>query len=552
MKIKLLFLVFILFYLAIVLRLFYIQVFHSRSLNSQLYLKTEKIVPERGKIYDRNNNPLVLNENSYLLYLEPKKIDKKTELMEKLAKSLEIEEASLEAKIDESKYYQAIQGGLNEEKKKEIESFHLKGIGFNYQMQRFYPEASVAAHLMGFVGKDEAGDDLGYFGLEGYYDKDLRGLPGFVKSEKDILGRPIFIGTQEKVNAEDGRDLVLTIDKTVQESSKEVLKQGLKRYQAKQGCIITANPATMEILGLVCLPDYDQANYFKFSEDFFKDPAISDLYEPGSIFKPLIMAAAIEEKKVKPADTYNETEPMKIGDYSIKTWNDKYEGKISMTRILEKSSNTGMVYVGGKLGQKNIFKYLQKYGFGEKTEIDLQGEIASYLKPRNQWYPIDFATVSFGQGIAVTPIQMLRAFASLVNGGKLLKPYMVQKISSSDSENTIKPRVKRQVISKTTSEIIKKMLLSAVENGEYHWDMPRGYQIGGKTGTAQVPIAGHYDPSKTVASFIGFFPVDNPKIISLVMLKEPQASPWGSETAAPIFFELAKKLIVYYGMMTNQ
>ena len=284
MKIKLLFLIFILFYFAIIIRLFYLQVLRSRASNSQPYLKTEKIVPERGKIYDRNNNPLVLNENSYLLYLEPKKIDKKSDLIEKLSKSLEIEEASLEAKIDELKYYQAIQGGLNEEKKKEVESFQLKGIGFDYQMQRFYPEASVAAHLLGFVGKNEVGDDLGYFGLEGFYDKDLKGLLGFIKSEKDILGRPIFIGTQEKVDAEDGRNLILTIDKIVQEISKRVLRQGLERYQAKQGCIITADPSTMEILGLVCLPDYDQANYFKFSEDYFRNPAISDLYEPGSIF----------------------------------------------------------------------------------------------------------------------------------------------------------------------------------------------------------------------------------------------------------------------------
>ena len=552
MKIKLLFLIFILFYLAIIVRLFYLQVLRPRVSNNQPYLKTEKIVPERGKIYDRNKNPLVLNENSYLLYLEPKKIDKKSKLIEKLSKSLEIKEASLEANIDDSKYYQAIQGGLNEEKKKEIESFQLKGIGFDYQMQRFYPEASIAAHLLGFVGKNETGDNLGYFGLEGFYDKDLKGLPGFIESEKDILGRPIFIGTQEKVNAEDGRDLVLTIDKTVQESSKNVLKQGLEKYQAKQGCIITADPSTMQILGLVCLPDYDQANYFKFSEDFFKDPAISDLYEPGSIFKPLMMAAAIEEKKIKPTDSYNEDGPIKIGDYSIKTWNDKYEGKISITRILEKSSNTGMVFVGEKLGQGNIFKYLQKYGFDEKTEIDLQGEMVGYLKPKSQWYPIDFATITFGQGIAVTPIQMLRAFTSLINGGKLLKPYLVQKITSSDRENIIKPKVERQVVSKTTSEIIKKMLVSAVENGEYHWDRPKGYQIGGKTGTAQVPIAGHYDPTKTIASFIGFFPVDNPKIITLVILKEPKASPWGSETAAPMFFELAKQLIVYYGMTPEQ
>ena len=354
------------------------------------------------------------------------------------------------------------------------------------------------------------------------------------------------------VEAENGRDLVLTIDKNIQEISKKRLLEGLEKYQAKKGCVITADPKTMAILSLVCLPDYDLEKYYLFNENFYKNLAIADLYEPGSVFKPLIVAAALEEKKIKPNDTYNETGQVAVGEYNIKTWNDKYEGKISMIRILEKSSNVGMVYIGEKLGNKKIYNYLEKFGFGQNTGIDLEGEASGYLKPKVNWYPIDYATVTFGQGIAITPIQMIRAFASIINGGYLMKPYIVQKIISKNKITEIKPQVERRVVSQMTSEIIRKMLISTVENAEAKWDRPKGFLIGGKTGTAQVPIKGIYDASKTIASFIGFAPANNPKFLTFVVLYEPQSSQWGSETAAPLFFEITKDLIVYYGISPSQ
>ncbi len=547
MKIKIVFLFFIVFYLAIVIRLFFLQVVYS-PVNKSPYLKTTKIDPVRGRIYDRNNQPLVLNQNSYQLFLEPKKIDDKDKLTHLLSESLEVEEASISAKLDMSKYWLAIQGGLTQEQKDKIDKLNLKGVGFNYQTKRFYPEASLSAHLVGFLGKNDQSEDIGYLGLEGFYDRDLRGLPGFVETERDIIGRPILIGVQQRIESENGRDLILTIDKTVQEISKKKLSEGLELYKAKKGCVITADPKTMAILALVCLPDYDLEKYYLFSEDFYKNSAISDLYEPGSVFKPLIMAAALEEKKIKPDDTYNETGQVSVGEYSIKTWNDKYEGKISMTRILEKSSNVGMVYIGEKLGNKNIYNYLEKYGFSQLTDIDLQGEVSGYLKSRSNWYPIDYSTVTFGQGIAITPIQMIRAFASIINGGFLMKPYVVQKIISDNRVTEIKPKIEKRVVSSLTSEMIKKMLVSTVENAEAKWDRPKGYVIGGKTGTAQVPIKGHYDVSKTIASFIGFAPASDPKFLTFVVLYEPKTSPWGSETAAPLFFEIAKQLIVYYNI----
>ncbi len=546
-KQKLLCLAFFIFYAAIITKLFILQVLNSSSADTT-YLKTSRIQPERGKIYDRNGEPLAVNKSSFLLYIEPKKIGDTADLVKKIDPILQIGEASLAAKIDKSKNWIAIKEGLDKELKQRLLDLKLKGLGFEDRFQRYYPESSLAAHLLGFVGKDARGENVGYFGIEGFYNKDLVGLPGIIKSDRDIFGRPILLGTQQRLNPENGRDLYLTIDKSVQEIVKRKLQLGIERYKAKEGCILVVNPSTLELLAMTCLPDYDVDNYYDFSEEFFKNPAISNLYEPGSTFKPFVMAAALQEKKIKPDDFYNETGPIKIGEYTIKTWNNRYEGKISMTRIIEKSSNVGIVYVAQRLGNKKIYSYLKNYGFGEATGIDLQGESTNYLKKEPDWYPIDFATVSFGQGIAVTPIQMIRAFSSLINGGNLLSPFVVNKIATDDKVNTIDPKVKRRTISDRTSETIKKMLLSAVENGEIRWARPQGYKIGGKTGTAQIPIEGHYDPSKTVASFIGFAPVAEPKFLALVILREPQTSPWGSETAAPLFFEIAKELLVYYNI----
>src|SRR3989344_2554264 len=546
-KTRIFLLIFFTLYLAVIVKLFFIQILNPRG-SDTAYLTTRKIYPERGTIFDRNGLPLVVNKTSFLLYAEPKKIPDHEYFINKIDSVLHIGESTLEAKLDKTKDWVSLKTNLSEDIKEKILDLKLPGVGFTDGFQRYYPESSLSAHLLGFVGKNTRGEDLGYFGIEGYYNKDLVGLPGILKSDRDLLGKPILMGTQQKLNPENGRDLYLTIDKSIQEIAKSKLREGLEIYDAKEGCIIIANPQTLEVLALVCLPDFDQERYFTFSEEFFKDPAISNLYEPGSTFKPLIMAAALEEKSIKADDFYNEKGPVKIGEYTIKTWNDKYEGRISMSRIIEKSSNVGMVHIGQKLGNIKLYTYLKKFGFDQITGIDLQGEGTDQLRPRSNWYPIDYATVSFGQGIAITPVQMVMAFSSLINGGKLLKPYIVQQINSPGEEKFIKSEMLGTPISEKTSDYIKKMLLSAVENGELKWAKPKGYKIGGKTGTAQIPIKGHYDPSKTVASFIGFAPVDNPKFLALVILREPQSSPWGSETAAPLFFEVANELLVYYNI----
>lgn len=545
-KIRLLLGFFILFYGVIVVRLFYLQLI--RPISGTDYLSTRKILPERGIIYDRNNQPLVTNQIKYRLYVEPKKVTDEEMLKIKLAHVLQVDEASIEAKLDMTKQWAAVYSGITEEQRNTIQSLHLGGVGFDALPVRYYPEGSSSAHILGFVGKNQDGDDVGNIGVEGFYDKDMAGLPGLIRSDRDLIDRPIFLGTQEKIDAENGRDLTLTIDKTVQEIIKRKLIEGVEKYKAKEGCVIVVQPYTLEILGLSCIPDFDPEHYWDFDPASYSNSAISSLYEPGSTFKPFIMAAAMQEGLITPDTIMNEDGPVQEGEYNIRTWNNQYEGKITMTRILEKSSNVGMVWVGKKLGNQKLLSYIKKYGFGQLTGIDLQGEVSGYIKPKGQWYPIDYDTATFGQGLAVSPIQMIRAFASIINGGNLMMPHVVKKLAGNTSGQTIQSQIITKIVSKDVSDKTKKMLVSTIENGETKYLKPKGYVVGGKTGTAQIAIQGHYDTSKTIASFIGFSPVEKPQFLALVILKEPSTSQWGSETAAPLFFEIAKELIVYYNI----
>ncbi len=548
-KLRLLLFGFLFVFAVIIWQLFEIQVLKPDI--QQDYLATHKLFPERGKIVDRNGQPIVMNQLLYRLFFEPKKIADTEKTVYKISRILNVDEASISAKIDKTKDWISVKQNLTKSQKDAILALNMTGMGFDDQWSRYYPDASIAAHLTGFVGKNDDGDDIGRAGVEGFYDKELAGLPGLIRSDVDLQGRPIILGTQERIDPENGRDLYLTIDKSIQQIVKEKLKAGLAQYDAKEGCAIFADPNTMAILALSCIPDYNPQTYYDFDNSAFRNSAISDEYEPGSTFKPLVIAAAIDAGVVKADTVFNEDGPVKVGEYSIQTWNNQYEGKITITHALEKSSNVGMVFVGNKLGNARLYDSIFRFGMGQKTNIDLEGESNGSVKAKSDMYPIDYATATFGQGLAVTPIQMITAFSAVINGGKLMKPYVVDRLQGAETQQ-IRPQFVRQVISKKTSDIMKQMLLATMENGETKYLKLKGYQIGGKTGTAQIPIAGHYDPTKTIASFIGFGSVKNPKFIGLVIVKEPKASEWGSETAAPIFFQIAKELIVYYNISADE
>lgn len=530
-------------------RLFFWQVLSYEKLAAQAdnqHFITLPLAAIRGDILTNDGTILVTNQPAYLVYAEPQKIKDKMQFVQKLSNILETPISSISAQIDSKNFWVPLARRVNEESVEKIKELNLEGIGFEKEGKRYYPEASMSAHLLGFVASSESGSDKGYFGIEGFYDKELKGREGFLRQEKDPYGFPIVIGEGDRIEAENGRTLKLTINKVVQFTIEDRLKKGIEKFGAKGGLVVVMEPTTGAILGMASFPSYDPAEFYSYPKELYKNPVVSDSYEPGSTFKSLIMAAALNEKVVTPQTIVDEKGPVDIVDYTIRTWDNKYHGKITMTEVLQYSSNVGMVSVANKLGREKMVEYIKRFGFGDPTNIDLEEEVP-HLRDDRDWKEIDLATTSFGQGIAVTPIQMVRAVAALGNSGKLVEPHVVSQITDAFGNSvTIKPKVVREVIKPSTAKIITEMLVSSVEAGEAHYNLPKGYRIAGKTGTAQIPVKGHYDSEKTIASFVGYAPADNPKFVMLVTITEPTSSPWGSETAAPLFIDIAKELLTYY------
>lgn len=539
-------------------RLFYWQIVRAEELSlmgQSQYGQSIHIYPQRGEIKTADMYPIATHKLSYGVFVNPKEVkeEEKNKVAMLLAPLLETESASVSAALDKELLWVSV-GSVDKQKKDEIEKMDLDGVGFEEQSPRFYPEASMAAHLIGFVGKNDGGEDKGYFGLEGYYDRQLRGKPGIARQIHDALGRPIVAKTNKNQEKIDGRNLVLHVDRVVQFAAEKRLKRGIEQYGAAGGMVAVIDPKTGGILAMANVPSFDPRHFQEYDESLFKNPFISNMYEPGSTFKALVMAAAINEGAVKP-DTHCPicAGPVPIGGYEIRTWNNEYLKNITMTEVIQHSDNTGMVYISQLLGLKKMLSYFDKFGIGSTTGIDLQGEVAPALREEDQWYPIDVATASFGQGISVTPIELLSGFASLANEGKRMEPHVVAKIETPDGQTiAIAPKVLSTPVTSKTAKVMTEILVNAVDKGEAKFAKPKGYRIAGKTGTAQIPIAGHYDPNKTIASFIGFAPADDPKFAMLVVIDRPTTSIYGAETAAPVFFNIARDLFNYYGIAPSE
>ena len=553
-KLKFMFVLIVLGYVLVLASLFKLQFFHENYVAEAGYIRKKEIPAKRGVIYDINGQMLAGSVESYDVTIDPKYFTPKGKNLDSVLKIIESSQASYEARLKSgSARWAKLAENLPAESYFALQALGFQGVYAEENPKRIYPEASLSATLLGFVGKNNEGSPVGYYGIEGYYESELKGLSGIYAGERDLASRPMLFGFQDRLENQDGRDLYLTIDKSVQQLVKDIAKKGMEIHSPKEICIVVADPHTMAILGLSCLPDYDPKDYGEFPETTYRNYMVSDVYEPGSTFKPLVVAYAIDQKAIKPYEKMPEPGPVQVGEYKISTWDYKYHGELAIQDVLAKSSNVGMVEIGKRLGNDKTFEMVKAFGFGEETGIDLQGEVTGTVRNRADWYPIDYATVTFGQGIAVTPLQLVTAFSSIINGGELLRPYVVDRVSDGVTVRAnSKKTIVRRVVSNETSKTVRKMLEYTVDNAEYKWAKPVGYRFGGKTGTAQIPIAGKYDASKTIASFIGFTPVDNPRFIALVMLKEPKSSSWGSETAAPLFFDLAKSLISYYNIRPEQ
>lgn len=550
---KAVFLGIVFLFLMVIGRLFYWQVVKAQELSAlgqKQYGTTIKITPERGSIQTSDGFPIAGNKITYLVFANPKEVKNKDQTAIALASILNVDVASVSSSLSLDKFWVPLKSGVSIEIKQKIEKLNLEGIGFDEKYDRFYPEASMGAQLLGFVGKDEEGNDKGYFGIEGYYDRLLKGKEGVAVQVHDAFGRPILAKMSKASGEVDGENLILSIDRSIQFLAERKLKEGIEKYGAASGMVGIMEPKTGQILAMASFPAFDQRNYQDYSDSLYKNPFISDLYEPGSTFKPLVMSSALDSKAVTPQTKCDRCQgPVAVGGYDIRTWNDKYYKNINMIDIILHSDNTGMVFVAQKLGLDRMIKYLNKFGIGNNTGIDLQGEVSASLKPKNQWYVVDLATTGFGQGISVTPVELLTSIAAIANKGKRMEPHVVQAVQSLDGNlSKIPPKVLDTPISPQTAKIMTEIMINAVNKGEASFARLKGYRIAGKTGTASIPIQGHYDPNQTIASFVGFAPADNPKFVMLVILNRPTTSIYGAETAAPLFFSISKSILEYYGI----
>jgi cell division protein FtsI/penicillin-binding protein 2 len=534
--------------LAILFRLFYWQIIRGPELQTKAdnqHEMTTYLQAKRGNILDFEGNILAGTKNLYHLYVyKPQLTISTNDLVEKLVENLDKDpEATtdadvrtyLKSRLSLDSNWVSLEHYVSPDAKDRIEKLSIAGLGFEDEYVRFYPESSMSAHILGFVGQDAAGQEQGYFGLEGFEDRLLKGRDGRVNTEKDAKGNPILIGNYQFLHAIEGKSITTTISKKIQYLSENLLKDGLAKYQAQAGSVVILDSKTGKVRAMASFPNYDPGNFSKFSNTYYKNPVVADLFEPGSVFKVLIMAAGLNEGLVTPETQCDICSgPLVIGKYAIKTWNGVYHPNTSMTDVIVNSDNTGMVFVARKLGKEKFVDYLKKFGLGQKTGIQLQEEVAGNLRDPRDYGDIDLATNSFGQGIAVTALQMVSAVNTIANKGYYIKPTIL--------ENEVnKPA---QVLSSQAVFDMTQIMVQAVDQGEAKWAKPKGMIVAGKTGTAQIPIEGHYDSAKTIASFVGFFPADNPQYTMLVTLNNPQTSPWGSETAAPLWFAIAKQLML--------
>lgn len=568
--------VFLIVFGLIFAKLFFLQVISAANFSAladQEHFYTLSIPARRGEIKTSDGLALASNKDAFLFYVNLAKMtaDKK-DTAEKMADILSVSvpliatDSSREKnKADLGKslwekfelkdvIWVNLAHFLKENAKKQINDLKIAGLGFAEEQARDYPESSTAAHLLGFVGFNDLGNPKGYFGLEGFYERELAGKPGQLRQEKDALGRPIAIGSETRREKTDGNNLIMTLDRATQRFTEKELEQGIKNWKATGGTAIVMDPANGAILAMANFPRYDPGSFMYYQTKFYKNPAVTDLFEPGSIIKPLVMAAALNENKLTPETRCDACDgPQKIETDYIHTFNEQYHPNSTMTEVLINSDNTGMVFVGEKLGFINLYNYLQKFGFSQKSGIDLQEEDTGSLRKPGEYYPIDQATLTFGQGIVTNAVQLMRAWATLANGGYLVTPHLTQKIETSNKKIDLSWPKGPQVISTNTTQIIKEMLIRVARESPEHFPLDRitelaKFRIAAKSGTAQIALRGAYAKSGTIASVIGYFPADNPKFLVLVKLNEPEVRPWGSDTAGPIFFSILRDLVMYYNI----
>lgn len=544
--------------LTIVGRLYFLQVAKYGSyvaIAENQHDTITEISAKRGEIFltDENNQyyPAAVNRELQMVYAVPREMKDAMSEVEPLASILSLDKESLKQKLsDPNDMFEILKHKLTDEETQKIREAKLDGIYLKGENFRYYPSGELAAQTIGFVGSN-GGEAKGMYGLESFWEKALKGESGMIKQEGDARGRWIPVSNRDVQEAKDGPDLILTINHTVQFEVEKIVKATMEKFSAEGATAVVVDPKTGKILAMANQPSFNPNEYSQ-TEDIsrFINPAVSQPYESGSVFKAFTEAIGIDDGKITPDSTYVDTGVVKEAGYEIRNSDLKANGLQTMTQVLESSLNTGVIYIEKLVGNRNFAEYIKRFGFGEKTGVDLPGELAGNIRNlSNLKSDINFFTASFGQGITVTPLQLAMGYGVLANKGVLMKPQIIDRLRFSDGrEEIIEPQEVRQVINESSASQMGTMLRSVVVNGHgKRADVP-GYLVGGKTGTAQIAKEGSkgYEEGVNVGSFAGYAPVNDPQFVVVVKIINPKGVEWAESSAAPMFGEIMKFLLEYY------
>ncbi|OGZ35779.1 MAG: hypothetical protein A2815_01460 [Candidatus Portnoybacteria bacterium RIFCSPHIGHO2_01_FULL_40_12b] len=543
----------------IIARLFLLQIIgynHYNDLAENQHQFSQKLFPQRGEIFiqdlkSKEYLPLAVNKEFQQVYAIPKLIpeEKREEIAEQLSSILEMDKEVILNRINKpDDPYEPLKHKLDKEKTEQIENLKIEGVKSAKESWRYYPAGSLASHLVGFVGlKDE--QKIGQYGLEGYYENELKGQSGFLKGGKDTFGYWVPTAAQEIQPAQDGAKLILTIDRNIQFKAEKELEEVMKKWSADTGTIIVMEPKSGALRAMVNLPNFNPNEYSDIEDiDIFLNPSIQKIYEPGSVFKPITMAIGLNEHQITPETAYEDLGYVQIKNSVIRNANNRSYGRSTMTNVLENSINTGAVFVQQKINHEIFRRYVKDFGFDRPTGIDLTGEIGGDISNLSKNRDINFATASFGQGVAITPIELITALAAVANQGKAMRPFVVEKIIKPNNEEIIiEPQIVKEAISKETTEQLTRMMISTIENSYDRKAQVKGYDVAGKTGTAQVPDpdSGGYS-DKTIHTFVGFAPAFDPKFIVLIKIDNPKGINFASDSITPVFRRLAEYMFNYF------
>lgn len=539
---------FAVFFVIISARAFYLQILKEDDWVKRAERQHQKMVPltpARGTIYDSTGAALAVSVEVDSCFAEPAVIVDVDKAAFSLAPLLGMSREAVAKKLTGKRSFVWLQRQITPELARKIKDLKISGIGFVKETRRFYPNSEVAAHVIGFTGLDPEGLE----GIELGYNRQILGSTGYMITERDALGREIaLVGTVIKKSSK-GYNVTLTLDKNIQYIAEKELAKAVTGSKAAGGIALVMEPETGKILAMASSPTFNPNAFRRYPHDALRNRAVADSFEPGSTMKAFLIAAALEEKAVGP----NESFYCENGNYAIggRVIHDTHKyGSLRVSDILKFSSNIGAAKIGSRLGPQRVYDGLRKFGFGERTGIDLPGEVVGFMRARSSWGSLDLATISFGQGISVSSLQLVAAVSAIANGGLLMKPYLVEKITD-DSGTVIRhssPQIRRRVLSSATSKAVAKMMVGVTTDGGTGLNaVVDGYQVAGKTGTAQKvdSLTKCYSATKRTASFIGFVPAEHPRLAILVVVDEPRTNVYGGVVAAPVFREIALQSLCY-------